>query len=205
MALQVIGAGFSRTATVSMRDALDRLGFGPCHHMMTLNADPGQRRMWRAVAKGAAPDWDRLYAGFRSGVDFPTAFWWRDLAALWPEAKVVLTIRDTESWWASFEPIARELVENTDDPDSLSVTLVARRVFGGRPLDRDHACAVYEAHNAAVLAAIPAGRLHVHRVGDGWEGLCAFLGVPVPDEPYPRTNSRAELLGAIARGRAERH
>ena len=202
MTLEVIGAGFSRTGTVSMRMALDRLGFGPCHHMMALNEDPEQRRLWRAAARGGPRDWETLYAGYRAAVDFPTVFWWRELIEEYPHARVVLTLRDTESWWQSFEPIARALVENSTDPEALSVTLVGEKVFGGRALDRDHACAVYEAHNAEVMRHVDPDRLLVHRPGDGWRPLCAFLEVPVPAEPYPHANTREALLAEIARSRA---
>ncbi len=102
--------------------------------------------------------------------------------------------------------MAREFVVNAQDPDSLGVTLVRDRVFSGRPLDRDHAIAVYEAHNAAVLAGIPADRLIVHNLGDGWAPLCDRLGVAIPDQPYPRRNAtgevRANLDRALAAARA---
>ena len=141
LALKVIGAGFGRTGTDSMREALNILGFGPCHHMFEVSADPEQKRRWRAMVAGAAPDWEELFEGYASCVDLPAAWYWRELIDVWPDAKVVLTWRGSESWWASFEPVAREFLVNSDDPQSLAVTLVADRIFGGRPLDRAHAVA----------------------------------------------------------------
>jgi Sulfotransferase domain len=199
MTLRVIGAGFGRTGTDSMREALNVLGFGPCHHIFEVTAHPEQKRLWRAMVAGAAPDWKRLFEGYASCVDLPAAWFWRTLIAVYPDARVVLTLRDSESWWRSFEPIARTVLTASDDPDSLAVTLVANRIFGGRPLDRAHAVAVYEAHNAAVLATVPADRLLVHRLGDGWEPLCAHLGVPVPEQPYPRRNAASEFRANLDR------
>ena len=199
MALKVIGAGFGRTGTDSMREALNILGFGPCHHMFEVSAHPEQKRRWRAMVAGAAPDWEQLFEGYASCVDLPAAWYWRELIDVWPDAKVIMTWRGSESWWASFEPVAREFLVNSDDPQSLAVTLVANRIFGGRPLDRAHAVAIYEAHNAAVRAAVPADRLLVHNLGDGWEPLCAHLGVPVPDQPYPRRNATGEVRATLDR------
>ncbi len=194
MGLRVIGAGFGRTGTDSMRAALDRLGFGPTHHMRAVIDDPAQTRLWRAVAAGAAPDWDALFAGYRSAVDWPSAFYWRDLAAAWPEALVLLTWRTPESWWASFERTILTVIARSEDPDSLGLRLIAAQVFGGRPHDRDHAIRTYEANVEAVRATIPADRLLIHRIGDGWGPLCARLGVPVPDEPYPHRNAADDFF-----------
>ena len=93
MVLRVIGTGFGRTGTDSMREALNILGFGPCHHMFEVNNDPEQKRLWRALAKGATPDWERLFAGYASCVDFPSAFYWRELLEAYPDAKAILTWR----------------------------------------------------------------------------------------------------------------
>ena len=189
MTLRVIGAGFGRTGTDSMREALTILGLGPCHHMFEVNADPGQVAAWRALAAGGAPDWERLLGGFASCVDWPSAHYWRELAALYPEATVLLTWRSAESWWRSFERTLLPMIRNSTDPASLGRALIAEQVFGGRPDDAAHAMAVYEANVAAVKAEIPPERLLVHEIGAGWEPLCAHLGVGVPDVPFPHANS----------------
>lgn len=201
MPLKLIGTGFGRTGTDSMREALDILGFGPCHHMRAVMADPEQKRRWRALAAGAAPDWERLFEGYTSCVDFPSAPYWRALVAAYPDARVILTWRTPESWWESYsKTIAPHITPDDNDPDSVGVALIGRQVFGGRPLDRDHVLAVYEAHVAAVKAEVPPERLLVHALGDGWEPLCAHLGVPVPDLPYPSRNSTAEFLATLGKG-----
>jgi hypothetical protein len=200
MALRVIGTGFGRTGTDSMREALNILGFGPCHHMSEVSRVPEQKRLWRALAKGAVPDWDRMFEGYVSCVDFPSACYWRTLLAVYPEAKAILTWRSAESWWTSYAQSIGPLIANSDDPDAVSTTLLADQLFGGRPLDRDHVVGIYEAHVAEVLATVPPERLLVHRLGDGWAPLCAHLGVPVPGVPYPKRNSAADFQAALARG-----
>jgi hypothetical protein len=202
MAIEVVGAGFGRTGTDSMREALGILGFGPCHHMIEVNRDEEQKRLWRALTKGAAPDWDRLLAGYRSCVDWPSAFWWRELIEVYPEAKVVLTYRSPESWWTSFEQTILAGIRQGGDPESLGLALVRDRVFGGRPDDREHALALYEANVAEVRATVPPERLLVHALGDGWEPLCAHLGVPVPSEPYPSRNSASSFRSRAGIGGA---
>lgn len=198
MALEVIGAGFGRTGTDSMKLALEALGVGPCHHMSEVTAESGQRDAWRALAKGAAPHWDRIFAGYRAAVDWPAAFYWRALAAHYPQAKVLLTLRSAESWYQSMCNTIIPVVETSEDRDSLGVSLVAEQVFDGRLRDRDHAIAVFERNTAEVQAAIPAERLLVFHLGDGWAPLCRFLGKPLPDGPFPRSNSTAEFQAAMA-------
>ncbi len=195
MTLKVIGTGFGRTGTDSMREALDVLGFGPCHHMYEVIQRPEQKERWRAFVKGAPADWPRLFEGYASCVDWPSVFYWRELIAAYPEARVILTWRTPESWWDSFGKTILPVLQSSTDPDSLGVALIAKRVFGGRH-DRAHAIAAYEANVADVLATVPAGRLLVHRLGDGWAPLCAHLGVAVPDRPYPSRNAAAEFAAA---------
>lgn len=189
MALDVIGAGFGRTGTDSLREALTILGFGPCHHMLEVIGNDEQTAMWRATVRGEGPGWDRLLQGYRSAVDWPSAHYWRDLAAYWPQAKVILSWRPAGTWYDSFAGTILKGIERSTDPASLGLALIRDRVFAGRPGDRDHAIAVYEANVAAVKAGIAPGRLLIHEPQDGWGRLCAFLGVPVPDAPYPSRNS----------------
>ena len=194
MSLKVIGTGFGRTGTDSMREALDILGFGPCHHMRVVLQDEEQKQRWRALARGATPDWETTFEGFASCVDWPSAFFWRDLIVAFPDARVLLTYRSPESWWESFEKTIMPFCSpETHDPATLGVALIGAQVFGGRPHDRDHAIAVYKANVDAVLATVPPERLLVHQLGDGWEPLCRHLGVPVPDQSYPSRNSTADF------------
>ena len=198
MSLTVIGTGFGRTGTDSMREALTMLGFGPCHHMYEVMEHAQQKRLWRGLAKGERPDWDQLFAGYKSCVDWPSAHYWRELIQAYPKARVILTWRSPESWWESFQNTILPAIADSKDQDSLGVALVAKQVFGGRPQDRAHAIRVYEANVQAVLNTVPAERLLIHKLGDGWGPLCAHLGVPVPDEPYPARNTTQEFRAALS-------
>ncbi|MEV4754699.1 sulfotransferase family protein [Micromonospora sp. NPDC049559] len=214
--LDVIGVGLGRTGTRSLKEALELLGLGPCHHMSELFTNPSSIAEWLRAAEGEPVDWERLYAGYRSTVDWPGAAFWRDLVAAYPEAKVLLTVRDPGRWYDSvaqtihatrfadpdtMPPAVRERFdahpELWDQPKVVE-TLVWQGTFGGRFTDRDHALAVYEAHRAAVRATVPAERLLEFDVAQGWEPLCAFLGVPAPDAPFPLLNTTAEFQRRLA-------
>jgi hypothetical protein len=197
MSLLVIGTGFGRTGTDSIRAALNMLGFGPCHHMIEVIGDETQKQRWRAVAKGAPPDWESLFEGYSSCVDWPSCYYWRELIEAYPQARVIHTDRSSEGWWQSIESSFLSMSRADADPDSLGEVLIAAKVFGGR-IERTHAIAVYEAHRRDVLATVPPDRLLVHALGDGWEPLCRHLGVPVPDQPYPQRNSSEEFRSRMA-------
>jgi hypothetical protein len=198
MTLQVIGTGFGRTGTDSMREALTLLGFGPCHHMYEVIAKPEQKARWRAMVAGGPKDWGSLFEGYNACVDWPSAAYWRELIDIYPEAKVILTWRSPESWWESFSKTILKGISSGDDPASVGKALIEAQVFGGQMGDRAHALALYRANVEAVLAGVPPGRLLVHRLGDGWAPLCAFLDVPVPDLPYPHGNTTESFNARIA-------
>ncbi|MFW6723639.1 sulfotransferase family protein [Streptomyces sp. MAR4 CNY-716] len=204
--LEVIGAGVGRTGTLSLKTALERLGFGPCHHMLGLFEDPGQIPMWQAASRGEAVDWRQVYAEYRSTVDWPGARFWREISGAFPEAKVVLTVRDPESWYASAASSihAAAVAPPPEDADEgflrlreMSLEVVWDGVFDGRFTDKEHALKVVAEHDAAVREGVDAGRLLVFRVSEGWEPLCGFLGVPVPDEPFPRSNERGRFMDEV--------
>ncbi|MEM1313936.1 MAG: sulfotransferase family protein [Pseudomonadota bacterium] len=199
MALQVIGCGFGRTGTDSMRKALNRLGVGPTHHMYELDADGPLRARWLELARGAQADWEALFPGYRACVDWPSAAYWPELIEAFPEARVLLTWRSAESWWASFEKTILRFIKSGEDPGGLTQTLITEQVFGGRPDDRAHAIAVYERNVAAVRETVDPERLLVHGLGDGWGPLCRWLGVEEPDAPYPSGNSAAGFIEKLER------
>jgi Sulfotransferase domain len=201
MALKVIGAGFGRTGTESMKQALEILGLGPCHHMKEVMSNHAQLALWRAAARGELPDWDEAFAGYHSAVDWPSAYFWREVSARYPEAKVLLTVRSAESWYESMDRTLLPVLRASTDPDSIGRRLVAARVFGGRLDDRDHVIAVYEKNIADVQAACPPERLLTYHLGDGWEPLCRFLDRPLPDVPYPQSNSTEQFRAAFTAAR----
>lgn len=202
MALEIIGAGFGRTGTYSLKSALEHLGFGPCHHMSEVIDDPDQIRLWTEVAEGR-PDFESLFAGFRSAVDFPVSAYWQDVLAATSGAKVILSDRDPEDWYGSFsQTILPLILDRAAWPDDRRAWLgmmhqvIIGKALGGRT-DREGILAAYRANAAAARALEAEGRALVFRSRDGWEPLCDFLAVAVPDEPFPRTNPRAEFFAAV--------
>lgn len=201
MALSVIGAGFGRTGTLSLKGALERLGFDPCYHMMEVGNNAGHAEEWLRAANGEQVDWDKLFAGFHAAVDWPACNFYRDYAALYPDAKVILTLRDPDRWFDSVHNTIYPRMMNApkdNDPArkvrlAMARKLIIENTFGGKMDDRAHAIAVFERHAEEVKAAIPTERLLVFRVADGWGPLCEFLGKPVPDEPFPQVNSTEEF------------
>jgi hypothetical protein len=102
---------------------------------------------------------------------------------------VILSWRSADKWYESFSGTILKGLEKSTDPASLGLALIRDKVFGGHPQDRDHAIAAYEGNVTAVKAEIAPDRLLIHEPQDGWTKLCPFLGVPVPDVPYPSRNS----------------
>ncbi|HVY52231.1 MAG TPA: sulfotransferase [Devosia sp.] len=201
MTLEVIGPGFGRTGTNSLQLALQHLGFGPCHHMHEVGAHPELLPAWDAVSWGGSGDWNTIFRGYRSQVDWPGARVWRELAAYYPKAKVVLTVRDPDEWFTSFSnTIVPFTLNRHEHPDAhgraialLVNRLINQQIFGGRMADREHAVRVFLDHIEEVKATVPPERLLVFDVKQGWEPLCRFLEVPVPDMPFPRVNTTREF------------
>ncbi|WP_108660000.1 sulfotransferase family protein [Acuticoccus kandeliae] len=199
MPLDIVGAGFGRTGTNSLKLALEALGFGPCHHMLEVRAHPEQQAHWCAIAAGAAPDWDAVFAGYRAEVDWPGARFWRELADHYPDAKVILTVRDPDAWFDSVQATIYPFMEDPsrhEDPmlrarAEMAHALIVRQIFDGRLDDRAHAIGVFQAHIAEVQRTIAADRLLTYDIRSGWEPLCDFLDVPVPPGPMPHENTRS--------------
>lgn len=202
MSLQVIGVGFGRTGTFSLKKALDLLGLGPTHHMYEVRRSAVQTARWLTVAKGAAPDFELLFEGFNAQVDWPGSLYWRDLVHANPQAKVILNHRDPEKWYDSIAQTilpASELGRTLDttqqnrDGSEIIYRLVLEGLFEGRMDDRDFAIGKFVTHIEEVRALVPSERLLELTPGDGWSQLCDFLGCPVPDAPYPKGNSVADF------------
>ena len=198
MALKVIGAGLGRTGTMSLKLALERLGFGPCYHMAEVFPRAEAPGMWAAAADGAA-DWPRIFEGFQASVDWPGATFWRELTKAYPEAKVILSRRDPKAWFDSTQATIFNFKEgDLPTPFRTMLEKVVGRMFDQRLHDEAHCIEVFERHNAAVIEAVPKEQLLVYEVSQGWDPLCAFLGAEVPAEPMPKTNSTAEFQARTA-------
>lgn len=203
MTLKVIGAGFGRTGTLSLKFALEKLGFNPCHHMMEVFGKPDHIALWQAAADGKPADWEAIFDGYEAAVDWPVCAFWKELKDVYPDAKFILSKRDADKWFASATNTIFKGMQAFDgaDPHGKMVnTLIVQNTFGGDVTDAEHAKSVFEAHNAEVLATMPSERILVFEAADGWAPLCDFLEVPVPDEPYPRTNSTEDFQKRMARG-----
>ena len=203
MTLEVIGTGFGRTGTDSMREALEILGLGPCHHMFEVIEKAEQKRRWRAMVQGGPRDWDHIMEGYRSCVDWPSAYYWPELITTYPDAKVILTYRSAESWWESFAKTIRPGINQSSDPQSLGLALIKSIVFAGNIEDREHCMAIYNANVAAVKASVAPEKLLIHSLGDGWAPLCRHLNVPIPAQPYPDRNNATAFKASQLRDDAK--
>ena len=199
--VEVIGAGFGRTSTLSLKLALEQLGYTKCYHMLEVRHNPGHREQWRTLARGGQVDWSDLLSGYRATCDWPSCNFWREQLEAYPDARVLLTERDPEAWHRSvMNTIYAHSSEarKSDDPDDRAgaewaFELIWDGVFNGRVEEKDYAIDRFLRHNAAVKAEVPADRLLVYEPGQGWEPICDFLGCPVPDAPYPKVNSTEEF------------
>lgn len=202
MTLEIIGAGFGRTGTKSLKLALEQLGLGPCHHMEEVMSDPDQVPHWQRAIAGEPVDWDAAFAGYQSAVDWPSVHFLKPIAEHYPDARLILTLRDAGSWWDSYaRTIMASLQKPRDeigDPHILGVVrmvteMLGPQCFGAGFDDRDAAIAAYNSHVEMVRDTYAPERLLQLDVTGGWEPLCAFLKLPVPDTPFPRANSSQEF------------
>ena len=211
MALKVIGAGFGRTGTLSMKAALEQLGYNKCHHMVEvlMTKDETQLDYWDAIGKGERPGWDKVFEGYQASVDFPSCVYWKELAEAYPDAKVVLTVRSFESWYKSAtgtiyavgkkQPAWTRLLPKPGKIGRMTKNVIWHGKFHGKFEDKAYAEKVWNAHIEEVKAGLPSERLLVFEVKEGWEPLCEFLGKPVPDTPFPRVND-AEQFHKMIKG-----
>lgn len=215
--LKVIGAGFGRTGTLSLKTALEELGFAPCYHMIELFQRPNDLVYWEAAFRGEPIDWRAFLANYQATVDWPGCTYYKELMQSFPDAKVLLTVRDPEKWYESVHatiynrtrrsanarvtPLQFIMMRNPFLAGRLRVVRMINEVIWGKTFgdnfeDRAHAFAIFNQHIEEVKQEVPPERLLVYNVKEGWEPLCAFLGVPVPaDKPFPHLNDRDSFAG----------
>lgn len=213
MTLAIIGAGLGRTGTSSLRLALNQLGH-PCYHMFDLAFGANRASdvaFWNGVQScprdTPAPDWEAAFSGYRAVLDYPACFFWRELMLAYPDARVVLTRhpRGSEAWYDSTlntiyaRPETEGASQFGQDFNRMMDDRVWNGFFEGRFEDRDFAIARYEAHNRAVFDGVPADRLLLYTVTDGWGPICAALDTDIPDRPFPKSNDRAEMARRVER------
>jgi hypothetical protein len=217
--VKVIGAGFGRTGTSSLKGALEELGFGPCYHMTDVFENPGHAGFWRAAWRGGPADWDVFLGPYQATVDWPGCTFYEELMERQPDAKVLLSVRDPERWYESTRNTIYELGKASTGSafSRLGFALLSQLAFGrfktgqgpmteeivwrgtfrGRFEDKDHAIEVFNRHNEEVQRRVPKGRLLVYEVKEGWGPLCEFLGVEEPDKPFPHLNDTADVRRLI--------
>ena len=199
MGLRLVGAGLGRTGTHSLKLALERLLDAPCYHMVEVFGRPDDIPVWHAAVQGRMPDWSTFLADYGAAVDWPVAAFWRELAAAFPDAVVLLSVRDADAWWKSANATIFEITRREAPPDPTAAAQLAMATdmlttrFTTHWFDEAEAKAAYERHNDEVRATIPAARLLEWHPGDGWEPICTALGVEVPDEPFPHVNTTEEF------------
>lgn len=209
--MKIIGAGLGRTGTSSTKLALEMLGFGQCYHMRELIENGSHLPYWQAALERGTTKWDALFAGYQSAVDYPSALFYQDQMKQYSDAKVLLTVRDPERWYESALSTIYDVSRRRNKfaisilrlfssefralyPRMLFIdALIWKGQFKERFEDKDFAIRTFNEWNESVMATVPDDKLLVYEVKQGWEPLCDFLGVPVPDEPFPRANSREEF------------
>lgn len=212
MSIKIIGAGYGRTATKSLQLALEELGYGKCYHMEELLRNPEGVKYWKNAMDKSKVDWDSLFSEYHSIVDFPGSIYYKELYEHYPEAKVILSIRDADSWYDSvystifsFDPgPALKLKVLFSMPFSVKARNLFKvimlnnksiwgKLFEGKFKDKTYAIENYNAHNEEVKKSIPPDMLLIFEAKDGWEPLCNFLGKEIPSIPFPRTNKKDDF------------
>jgi hypothetical protein len=215
--LKVIGAGFGRTGTTSLKVALETLGFAPCYHMTEVFANPRHAETWRSAWRGEPVDWDAILGPYQAAVDWPACAFYAELMDCYPDAKVILTVRDPDRWYESTRSTIYEMSRVIAGSRTSRVAfglgslfafggfvrgdageeIIWKGTFDGRFEDKSYAIGVFEKHDEEVRRRVPSERLLVYEVKQGWRPLCEFLGVPEPDEPFPRLNDAAGMRRGI--------
>ena len=200
--LRVIGAGLGRTGTHSLKVALERLLGAPCYHMAEVFKRPQDIPVWQGAVNGQPIDWRGLFADYAAVVDWPAAPFWPQIADVFPGAIILLSVRDTDGWWKSASRTIFEITQRAPRPDDgpgqapgfkQMVTDMFSKTLTPDFGEETAAKAAFDRHNADVRKRAPADRLVEWTPADGWGPLCAALGVPVPDEPFPVTNTSEQF------------
>lgn len=199
--LKVVGAGVGRTGTHSLKDALEILLGGTCHHMIeVIMVSPEQIPTWIQAIDGEQIDWNELMKPYTAQVDWPGASFWPELSAANPDALVILSTRDPDEWYTSCTNTIfsgmRQMIDDGNEWMAAVVRMLGER-FSDKIEDKDAMIEAFHKHNAAVRAGVPKERLLEWTAGDGWEPICERLGLPVPAEPFPKVNTTADFRAML--------
>jgi hypothetical protein len=179
---------------LSLKIALEQLFGSPCYHMTEVFEHPEHVGLWHAVADGETINWGDVFAGYAAAVDTPACLFWPELLQAYPQALVVLSVRDGPSWFESCHRtiFARPSKEPQAAPgwSAMMEAVTRSRMPVGPTMSRAAALEGFARYNQTVRQRVPAGRLLVWQARDGWAPLCAALNIPIPDEPFPHLNTR---------------
>ncbi len=200
--LEIIGAGFGRTGTHSLGLALEKLGFGPCYNINEIFKNPGHGELWSSALDGKSVDWDYMFGSYKSMVEWPGVAFFDEILHHYPNSKVILTLRDPESWYESVQNTvfdSLELSAHNPDPNkresqSLARRLVLEHTFEGRHWDKEYVLDIYRKHVHHIVEVVPRERLLKFDVKDGWKPLCDYLHKAIPAEPFPKVNERSDFI-----------
>ena len=203
MSLKIIGAGFGRTGTLSMKFALEELGFSTCYHMIEVRKNPSHPKLWtEAKNNKGTVNWSSLFAGYQASVDWPSCNFWREQASAFPDSKILLTLRDPSKWYESvmntIYPSSKKFAESKDKKERefgvWAMEMIWEPVFDNNMEDRSFVIEKFERHNEQVIEEVPPERLLVFEAGAGWSNLCEFLEVPIPKTVFPEVNTTEQFL-----------
>ena len=223
MSIKIIGAGTPRTGTTTLKKCLETLGYSKTYHMKELLVKPHNLHYWTTLKETGTTDWEGLYDGYEATVDFPCYPWYKQHMERYPDAKVILTVRDFDSWYKSVsntvmvagpQTVGEKLkmlgklltssrIRNVKKCIGFFKTTFFKEALQGKFEDKEHARAFWEGHIASVKAHVPADKLLVYDVRDGWGPLCEFLNKPVPQEEVPHLNKKEnfkEMLPQLMKG-----
>jgi hypothetical protein len=195
MALKVVGAGLTRTGTHSLKVALEKLLDAPCYHITVSAMFPDHSQIWHDASLGKMPDWKEFFRDYGAAVDWPASAFWPEIHGAFPDALVLLSTRNADAWWKSASVTIFSEFKGRSPKRQAMLDAMFKDRFTSRVDDRTASIAAFEAHNARVRVAVPAGQLLEWQVADGWAPICAALGLPVPSEPFPHTNTTVDFLG----------
>ncbi len=203
MGLQVVGAGYGRTGTHSLKLGLEKLLGTPCYHMIEVFKHPEHVPAWQSAADGEMPDWDMLFEGYSAAVDWPASAYWKELSEAYPDALVLLSVRDPEAWWRSTQATIFNQIDSMPGSEwRTMVNTMFENRFTTSLHDHDICVGKFLKHNEEVRKTINPKRLLEWEASQGWEPICAALGIPVPNEPFPRTNTTEEWAARNAKEQA---
>lgn len=216
MPLKIIGTGLGRTGTYSLKLALEHLGFGKCYHMTELFQKPEGVKYFRQAEKGVSVEWNELFRNYDSAVDYPVARYFRQITDYYKDAKVIHTYRKPSEWFESASrtifmanklplkrlfkfamlyPVKKEVRKRY--PVFMYNRSLMKLEFGTDLTDKKFILKKFDQHTENVIKHLSSDRLLIFNPAEGWEPLCRFLGVNIPSENFPYSNTYKEFIEKV--------